>query len=177
MRPTSANRDGSLTVAPGGEDGLPQGAERFRCVRRRLSIDHRSVGGALRAFDLNGKFLRSWQVGIAADRVKQIGNDLFLICQASTGEMHAFDSDGRERLGQKISLPRNTEVQLKGPNRMTVHRPAAGDFRGGRLAIQFEKPQSQLICLEGLDTEASGNSYVAWNLRQETKSPVKTLLT
>ena len=166
-----------MTVSPGGEDELPAGHNGFDVFADDSLLIADPLAGRSGVFDLNRKFLRSWQVGIAADRVKQIGNDLFLICQASTGEMHAFDSDGRERLGQKISLPRNTEVQLNGPNRMTVNRPAAGDFRGGRLTIQFEKPQSRLICLEGLDTEASSNTYVARNLRQETKSPAKTLLT
>ena len=155
------NDAGSLTVSPGGKDEQPDGPNSFDVFEDGRVLITDPLAGRVAVFDSNGTFLRSWQVGFAADSVKRIGNDSFLIRQANTGEVHAFDGEGHERSGQRIALPPESEVQLNGPNRGTVNRPTAGDFRGGPLTIQFETPRSRLISLEWLDTETSGNTYVA----------------
>jgi len=155
------NDAASLTVSPGGTDELPEGPNGFDVFEDGRVLITDPLARRVAVFDAKGTFLRSWQVGFAADSVKRVGKDSFLIRQANTGELHAFDSDGHERSGQKVALPPESEVQLNGLNRGTVSRPATGDFHGGQLTIQFDTPQSRLISLEWLATDRSGNTYVA----------------
>lgn len=153
--PEKLGLDASLTVSPGGKDELPDGPNGFDVFADGRVLITDPLARRVAVFDPNGKFLRSWPIGFAADSVKRVGDSSFLIRQANTGELHVFDSEGRERTGEKIPSQSEPRVQLNGPNRGTV------EINGRPLMVQFEKAQSRLVALEWLDTDASGNTYVA----------------
>lgn len=150
----------SLAVSPGATDELPDGPSGFDILDDGRILISDPLQSRIGVFDTSGKFLGAWKTGFAADSVKVLANGAVLIRQANTGEIHVFSSEGRQRASEGAALPVGAEARLSGGNSGTVIRAGAGG-RGELLAIQYDQPRSTLLSLEWLDTDPSGNTYVA----------------
>lgn len=151
----------SLAVSPGATDELPDGPSGFDILDDGRILITDPLQNRIGVFDTSGKFLEAWKTAFAADSVKVLANRAVLIRQANTGEVHVFSSEGRPRVSEGATLPLGAEARLSGGNSGTVIRPGAGTSRGELLAIQYDHPRSTLLSLEWLDTDPSGNTYVA----------------
>ena len=146
----------TVLVSPGGQDELPEGPDGFDVLddgsflltdplRRRIAI-----------FSSQGAFLREWRIDFAADSVTVTPSGAVLVREASTGDLHAFDREGKSRPNEGIALPQPAEARLLTPNSGSVARPG-----GGVIQVQFNVPGLRLLSLESLTTDAGGNTYVA----------------
>jgi hypothetical protein len=150
-----------LTVSPGAVEEQPEGPSSFDVLEDGSIVLSDPLRSRLAVFDALGKFRQSWKIGFAADSVTSLANGLILVREASSGQVHVFDKDGRSRLTERLSLPERPEAHLINGNSGTVMRPTAEGAAGGTLAIQFEKAGSTLISIEFLATGSTGDTYVA----------------
>jgi hypothetical protein len=112
-------------------------------------------------FDAEGKFLRAWKVGFAADSLTVDPRGLVVVREATTEQLHVFDGNGRPHPLEHAVLPEAPEARVISATAGTVAPPAKGNSHPGLLSIQFEKPGSTLLSLESLATDSEGNSFIA----------------
>lgn len=118
-------------------------------LRQRISL-----------FDSQGRFRQAWKIGFAADSINVLPNDLVLVRQASTGQLHVFDHEGHQLSAVRPPRPEPTKARVSAGNG-TVIRPATGLDKGGRFEVPLGRPGLTLLSLQVLATDRAGNTYVA----------------
>lgn len=162
----------TLMISPGAEDELPEGPDGFDVLEDGGLLITDPLQTRVVSFASDGKFLRAWNLGFAADSLTVIANGTVLVREASTGQLHAFDREGQARPEEEPTLPVRAETRVQpGKNRGEVARTAAHGTHAGPLEIQFDKPGSTLVSLESLATDKEGDSYVALETTASGGSP------
>lgn len=157
---TAGGHAGALTVSPGASDELPEGPNGFDVLDDGSFLITDPLPQRVAAFDSQGTFKGDWKIGFAADSVTVIPGGLVVVREASTGQLHAFDRQGRP-LTQPAALPEPAEASLLSADSGSVTRPATPGGGGGLLEIRMEKPGLRLLSLESLAIDRQGDTYVA----------------
>src|ERR1017187_378227 len=144
-----------LLMSPGGPDELPQGPDGFDVTKDGNYLITDPLRKRIAMVRPDGGYLSEWPVGFAADSITVAPDESVQIREASTGEIHVFDLEGREHPGPAVSIP-TVQARLAGPNRGFVDR-----LKGGPLEIRFEKPGLTLISLQAVSSDPAGDTYVA----------------
>lgn len=160
----------SLLISPGAADELPEGPNGFDILDDGRLLITDPLRRQVSVFDAEGKFLRAWKIGFAADDLTVTSSGLVLIREATTEQIHVFDRDGQPRSQELGILPQAPEARVVSGTAGTVVAAAAGNSGSGTLSIQFDKPGLTLLSLQSLATDFSGNSYVALEATTGTSS-------
>jgi len=153
----SSNADaGTLLFTPGAEDELPEGPDGFDVLEDGNILITDPLRDSISMFDAQGKFKGAWKIGFAADSITALASGLILVREANTGQLHAFDREGKPRPAEGAVLPQPAEARILGEQSGTVARQG-----GGTIEVQFDQPGLRLLSLESLGTDAQGNTYVA----------------
>ena len=156
----SAEEDNTnLLISPGAPDELPEGPEGFDVLDDGTLLITDPLRNRLAAFDSQGHFKRDWNIGFAADSVTAAPGGLILVREASTGDLHAFDRDGRLRSVDSARLSSPGEARLLAPNRGVILRPRTA--AAGPLEVRFDRAGFRLLSLEELVRNNRGETYVA----------------
>jgi hypothetical protein len=151
----------NLSVWPGAADEPPEGPNGFDVLDDGSFLISDPLRGRVAVFDSQGKFLEAWKIAFAADSVTLIPKGLVLVHEASTGQLHVFDSQGQPRPNEGAELPEPAKARVLDSRSGTVARLATGDARGGPLDVRFDTPGSTLLSLQSLATDHEGNTYIA----------------
>jgi hypothetical protein len=162
----------NLLLSPGAEDELPEGADGFDVLDDGSLLITDPLQSRIVSFTPDGKFLKAWNIGFAADSLTVMANGMVLVREASTGRLHAFDREGQARNTGEATLPARAEAQVQsGKNRGEVNRAAPDGAHASPLEIQFDKPSLALVSLESLGTDKKGDTYVALETTASGGSP------
>jgi hypothetical protein len=162
----------NLMISPGAEDELPEGPDGFDALDNGSLLITDPLQRRIVSFGSDGKFLKTWNIGFAADSLTVMANSMVLIREASTGRLHAFDREGQARNTEEATLPPGAEAQVQsGKNRGEIMRLASDGTHGSPLEIQFDKPGLVLVSLESLATDKKGDTYVALETTASGGSP------
>jgi hypothetical protein len=152
----------TLMLSPGAKDELPDGPDGFDVLDDGSLLITDPLRGQVSSFDSAGKFRKAWKIGFAADSLTAIANDVVVVRESSTEQLHVFDREGQARPSERGTLPERPQAQVvAGQNRGRITRPAIDSAHGGPLEIQFDKPGITLVSLESLGTDHKGDTYVA----------------
>jgi len=152
----------NLMISLGAEDELPEGPDGFDVLEGGGLLITDPLQSRVVSFASDGKFLKAWNLGFAADSLTVIANGMVLVREASTGQLHAFDREGQARPAEEATLPVRAEARVQpGKNRGEVVRTAANGTHASPLEIQFDKPGLALVSLESLAIDKKGDTYVA----------------
>ena len=157
---SGGNPAGALTVSPGAADELPEGPNGFDVLDDGRFLITDPLGQRIAVFDPEGTFKGEWKIGFAADSVTVLPNGPVVVREANTGQLHAFNREGRPS-NEPAVLPEPAEASLLSPSRGSVTRPPRAAGGGGPLEIRLEKPGVRLLSLESLAIDGDGNTYVA----------------
>jgi len=152
---------GTLTLSAGAVDEAPDGPDGLDILDDGRLLVTDPLRRRIAVYNAKGTFRQEWKIGFAADSVTVIPGGLVLVRDATTGQFHVFDRDGRPRSMEAATLPAPAEARVLTGNRGTVARPATEHTAGGALEIQFDQPGLRLLSLESLATDRDGNTYVA----------------
>jgi hypothetical protein len=162
----------NLTISPGAEDELPEGPDGFDVLDNGSLLITDPLESRIASFGSDGKFLKAWNIGFAADSLTVMANSMVLVREASTGRLHVFDREGQARNTEEVTLPAGAKAQVQsGKNRGEVMRLAPDGRQGSPLEIQFDKPGLVLVSLESLATDKKGDTYVALETTASGGSP------
>ena len=153
---TVAGSPGALIVWPGGPDERPEGPDGFDVLDDGGFLITNPLPQRISEFDSEGKFRRAWKTGFSPDSVTVVPSGLVVVREATTGQLHLFDREGRPQTGE-IVLPQTGEARVLNGKSGTVARPPDG----GILQVHFDRPGLVLLSLESLATDQAGNIYVA----------------
>jgi hypothetical protein len=148
-----AGDNSKLTVSSGGPEDLPQGPDGFDVSERGLFLITDPLRQRLALFNSDGAYQSEWPIGFPADSVTALPDGSVVIRNAHSGALSWFDSEGRPLGEGRIPEPPN--ARLVGTNSGVVDRP------GAPLEIRFEKLGLTLLSLQGLGSDATGDTYVA----------------
>jgi hypothetical protein len=154
---TVVGNPGALIVWPGGPDEPPEGPNGFDVLDDGSFLITDPLPQRISEFDSEGKFHRAWKTGFPPDSVTVTPGGLVLVREATTGEIHVFDREGRPQSSQGLVSPQPAEARVLNGKNGTVVRPA----NQGVLQIRFDRPGLVLLSLESLATDQAGNTYVA----------------
>ena len=158
--PAVARPADALTFTPGAADELPEGPNGFDVMDDGGFLITDPLTQRIATFDSEGKFKGDWRIGFAADSVT-VTPDAVVIRDASTGQFHAFDRQGRPS-NAKAVLPEHPEATLLSPARGSIARPATSPaISNGPLEVLVETPGLRLLSLEVLAIDRDGSTYVA----------------
>ncbi len=162
----------NLLISVGAEDELPEGPDGFDVLDDGSLLISDPLQSRIVSFASDGKFLKAWNVGFAADSVTVTANGVVLVREASTGRLHGFDREGGARNTEEASLPARAEATVQpGKNRGEVVRSVPDGTRAAPLEIQFDRPGLALVSLESLATDKKGDTYVALETTASGGSP------
>jgi hypothetical protein len=151
----------ALLISPGAADELPEGPNGFDVLDDGSLLITDPLRHQVSVFDGEGKFLRAWKLGFAADSLTVDARGLIVVREANTEQLHVFDRDGRPRPQEHEVLPEVQETRVISATAGTVIPSAKRNSRSVALSIQFERPGSTLLSLESLATDSEGNNFVA----------------
>src|SRR5271166_1017530 len=151
----------TLMVSPGAQDEPPEGPAAFDVLDDGSFLISDPLRNSVSVFDSRGKFRQAWRIGFAADSVTVGANGLILVREASTGQLHAFDLQGKLRPSEAAALPQAAEARVLTGNSGTVTVPPIGSAGGRTIEVRLDKPGLRLLSIEGLGTDSQGNTYVA----------------
>jgi len=146
----------ALIVSPGAAEEPPEGPSSFDVFEDGSLLINDPLRHRISVFDPQGKVLHVWKIGFAADHITVLPNDLVLVSEASTGELHVFDREGQPRPAEKAVSPEPAESHVLTANKATIKRPPTGEL----LEVLFDRPGLRLLSLENLATDHDGNIYV-----------------
>jgi len=151
----------TLLVSPGAADEPPAGPSGFDVLADGSLLINDPLRSRVSLFDSHGGFRKAWKIGFAADSLTVTANDVVLVREATTGQLHAFDREGKALQAEEGSLPGQAEARVLNSKSGTIRRPSIGNPQGGLLEVTFDKPGSSLVSLETLSIDQKGDTYVA----------------
>lgn len=151
----------TLMVSPGAQDEPPNGPAGFDVLDDGSLLICDPLRDSVSVFDGQGKFREAWKIGFAADSLTVGVNGLILVREASTGQLHVLDRQGRSRPTESATLPQAAEARVLTGHSGTVTVPPIGSAGGRTIEVRFDKPGLRLLSIEGLGTDSQGNIYVA----------------
>jgi hypothetical protein len=154
---SSAAGQGSKTllVSEAGTDELPEGPAAFDVFDDGSLLIADPLSNRLAVFSSRGEYQKEFKIGFAADDVTIMPGGLILVREASTGDNHLIDREGKPRQGETTPPP-EAEAKLLTDKTGTVMRAS-----GGLLQVTFDKPGLRLLSIQALATDQEGNTFVA----------------
>jgi hypothetical protein len=150
----------TLIISQGATDEPPDGPQGFDVLEDGKLLVTDPLRRQISEFDARGNFKKAWEVGFAADSVTLTPEELVIVREAKTGQLHPFDRDGKPRATERAVLPEvEGSLVMPGESRATVTR--AGTQAPSPLSVQLDKPGFTLLSVESLGTDKSGNTFVA----------------
>lgn len=151
----------TLLASPGAADEPNGGSTGFDVLEDGSLLITDPLRNRVSLFDSRGVFRKAWKIGFPADSLTVIAKDVVLVHEATTGQLHAFDREGKALPTEAGSLPQQMEARVLSATSGTIARPAIGNFRGGPLEVRFDRPGLTLVSIEALAMDQNGNTYVA----------------
>jgi|SRR5580704_4252650 hypothetical protein len=151
----------NLAAWPGAADEPPEGPNGFDVLDDGSFLISDPLRSRIAVFDSQGKFRGAWKIAFAADSITVIPKGLVLVHEASTGQLHVFDSQGQPHPNEGAALPEPAPARVLDSKSGTVSRLATGDAHGGPLDVRFDIPGLTLLSLQTLATDHEGNTYIA----------------
>src|SRR5262249_52353538 len=147
----------TLLVSEGASDEPAEGPAAFDVFDDGSLLIADPLRKRLAVFSSSGEYQRELQIGFAADDVTIRPGGVIQVREASTGEMHFIDQDGK---------PRSQEGAAQQPpaeSKLLTDKSAAVALDGGQgmLQVKFEKPGLKLLSIQSLGRDPEGNTYVA----------------
>lgn len=151
----------TLLASPGAADEPNGGSTGFDVLEDGTLLITDPLRSRVALFDSHGVFRKAWKIGFAADSLTVTAKGLVLVRKATTGQLHAFDREGKALPTEEGNLPQQAEARVLNTKSGTIRRPAAGNSQGGLLEVKFDRPGLTLVSLEALAIDRNGDTYVA----------------
>ncbi len=151
----------TLLVSTGAADEPPWGPSGFDVLDDGSLLIADPLRSRVSFFDSHGEFRKAWKIGFAADSLTVTAKGVVLVREATTGQLHAFDREGKALPTEEGTLPEQAEARVLNTKNGTIRRPAAGNSQGGLLEVKFDRPGLTLVSLEALAIDQKGDTYVA----------------
>ena len=156
VSPDAPPGSNTLLVSDAGTDELPDGPSAFDVFEDGSLLIADPLNNRLALFSSSGDYQKEFKIGFAADDVTIMPGGLILVREASTGDNHLIDREGKSRPQEGTALPPPAEAKLLTEKTGTVTRPS-----GGLLQVRFDKPGLRLLSIQALATDQEGNTFVA----------------
>lgn len=151
-----ANKFPDLALSRGGEDEAPQGPDGFDVFDDGSFLVTDPLMGRLSQFSPEGRFLRSWPLGFAANSVTirpdgsaevkaAKSSDVFML--DPKGELHRSEAPAQEPTGKILS-----------PHEGMVWR---GKGSSAQINVRLDDPALMLLSLQVVGAGEDGSTYVA----------------
>ena len=147
----------TLLVSEGERDEPAEGPAAFDVFDDGSLLIADPLRKRLAVFSSSGEYKRELQIGFAADDVTIRPGGVIQVREASTGEMHFFDQEGKPSSQEGAAQPPSGESKLLTDKSATV----ALDGGQSKLQVKFEKPGLKLLSIQSLGRDLEGNAYVA----------------
>jgi len=151
----------SMAIWPGATDELAEGPCGFDVLDDGSLLITDPISRRVLMYDAQGKFRRVWDVGFAPDSITVTSEGLVLVREASTGQIHVFDREGKARSGGEVKPPVQPQARVLTGKTGTVSSMSRSGLAGGSIAVRFDEPGSELLSLESLGTDPDRGTFVA----------------
>jgi len=145
-----------LSYYPGAADELPEGPDGFDAFDDGSLLISDPLRDRVVAYDSQGKFRQSWNVGFAADSIEILSDGPVMVREAGTGLFHPFSREGKPMQDKVASAATSLEAQ-----RLTPNSGSVTNGKGNQIPVRFNQPGRTLVSLENLAIDRSGQVYVA----------------
>src|SRR5262249_3799183 len=106
------NKPATLLISSGATDEPAEGPTGFDVLGDGGLLITDNLRSRISHFDSQGKFINAWKVGFAADSLRVLGRSEVLVREASTGNFHAFDSEGQVRSIEGLQQQGQAEARI-----------------------------------------------------------------
>lgn len=148
----------SLGIWPGATDELPEGPNGFDVLRDGSVVISDPLLHRVVVFNAGGSFTKAWPTDFAPDSITVTSDDLLLVRDAGTGDVHVFSRDGTPRQGVAPRPPQLPDAQvIRGQNTGTI----SSSTPGGTFAVHLDQPGIILLSLQPIARDPALGIFVA----------------
>src|SRR5580698_3985380 len=145
-----------LATSPGAAEELPEGPDGFDILDDGGILISDPLRNRVVTFDSQGKLRQSWNIGFAADSIRILPDGRALIREANTGQLHAFDREGKTIPGE-VSPPLDAAQAQK----LTATSGSISNGNENSITVHLERVGQSLVSLQCLAVDNTGKLYVA----------------
>ena len=149
----------TLGIWPGATDELAEGPNGFDVLRDGSLVISDPLLHRAAVFNASGAFTKAWPMDFAPDSITVTSDDLVLIRDAGTGDVHVFSRDGTPRAGPTPKPPPLPETTVaRGQNTGTV---SMGPTSGSSFSVRLNSPGIMLLSLQPIAADPALGIFVA----------------
>jgi hypothetical protein len=151
-----ANKLPDLAVSRGGEDEAPQGPDGFDVYDDGSFLITDPLRERLSQFSPEGRFLRSWPLGFAANSVTILADGTAEVKAAQSADVFILDKSGELHRSEPAGA--GPSAKVNSPHGGAVWR---GGGNSGQIDVQLADSALTLLSLQVVGAGEDGSTYVA----------------
>lgn len=151
-----ANKLPDLALSRGGEDEAPQGPDGFDVFDDGSFLVTDPLMGRLSQFSPEGRFMRSWPLGFAANSVTIRPDGSAEVRAAKSTDVFILDRNGE--LHRSETSAQGSSAKITSPHDGVVWR---GNGGSAQINVRLDDPALTLLSLQVVGSGEDGSTYVA----------------
>lgn len=152
----------ALAVWPGATDELPEGPDGFDVLRDGSLVISDPLLRRVVIYNASGAFKASWPIDFSPDSITATSDDLLLVRDARTEELHVFSRDGKAHEASPPKLAPLPEANLlRGQNTGTVSAAPSTDTGARTFSVHVDQPGLALLSVQPIARDPALGTFVA----------------